>query len=279
MIMDALDLVTNLRGVGWDWSRGLYIPPETRPTNRIAFVFYALLATIPKSVLCAAVIQITNTFTASTASNTQLTIFDETLPFFLRYFRSSIITILTGFMAYWGLQATYHLFTVFGVLFFGQDPAQWPPGIEYPWCATSLTEFWGRRWHQWFRHTFVMCAYPFSAVFGRAGKVVGAFLVSGLAHHLILLQYDRHSEMWRMFVGFGMMAPGILAERVFYKATGRKVGGIVGWVWMVTWLVIWYGIAVEGFVKARMYPSLSESQARVWVEDAVKGFDAWLHAI
>ena len=275
--MDALDLVTNLRGLGWDWSRELYIPPETRPTNRFAFTLYALLSTITKLMASTVMMHAMHTFTAG--SNPQLTIFDDTLPLFVRYLRSSIITVLAGFMAYSGLQMTYHLFTVLGILLFGQDPAQWPPGLEYPWCATSLTEFWGHRWQQWFRHTFIVCAYPFSVVFGRPGKVVGAFLASGLAHHFILLPYDGRSEMWRMFVGFGMMAPGMIAERVFYKTTGRKVGGVVGWVWMVTWLITWYSIVVEGFVRVRMYSLPSESQAWGWVENSVKGFDAWLHAI
>lgn len=28
-VLDVLDLVFNLRGCGWDWSQGLYVPPET----------------------------------------------------------------------------------------------------------------------------------------------------------------------------------------------------------------------------------------------------------
>src|ERR1700728_4516333 len=30
---NALDLMFNLRGIGWTWSKGLRFPPETRPTN------------------------------------------------------------------------------------------------------------------------------------------------------------------------------------------------------------------------------------------------------
>ena len=276
-IMDALDLITNLRGVGWDWSRGLHVPRETRPTNRIIFALHALFSGIFNFMLCGFIHLAISTFVAGTP---KLTIFDETLPQFVRYLRSSIITVMAGFVGYNGLLMSYHLFTAIGVLAFGQDPAQWPPGLENPWYTTSLTEFWGRRWHQWFRHTFIVCAYPFSVVLGPPGRIIGAFLASGLAHHLMVITHDRHSEMWRMIVGFGMMAPGMIAERAFYKITGKKVGGVLGWVWTVSWLVIWYSVVVEGFVKGKMYTVHSAADpVSVRIENFVKNFDAWLHTI
>ena len=44
IIMDALDLTVNLRGVGWNWSKSVYVPPETRPaSSHTVFGFYVLL--------------------------------------------------------------------------------------------------------------------------------------------------------------------------------------------------------------------------------------------
>ena len=283
-IMDALDLITNLRGHGWDWSRGLYVPRETRPTNRVAFAFYALLSGIAHGWMCGVIHLAIQTFTAGVGSSTQgPTIFDETLPFFVRYFRASIISTLGAFSAYGGLQLGYDLTTVPGVLLFGQDPAQWPPGFDNPWYATSLNEFWGRRWHQWFRHMFVLCSYPLSVVLGRAGTVIGAFLSSGLFHHIMMTTLDSQSEMWRMLVPFGMMAPGIFAERAFYRLTGRKVGGVVGWVWTLAWLLLWGNVMVDGFARAGMFASSSAVDSQLplhaLVEKLVINFDTWLHAI
>ena len=44
--MDALDLASNFRGHGWEWSHRSYIPHETCPANRIAFVFCTFLSVV-----------------------------------------------------------------------------------------------------------------------------------------------------------------------------------------------------------------------------------------
>ena len=283
-IMDALDLVTNLRGHGWDWSRGLYVPRDTRPTNRGAFAFYALLSGAAHGFVCGALHIAIQTFAGGVGSSTQgPTIFDETLPFFVRYFRSSIISTLAAFGIYTILQLSYDLATIPAVLLFGQDPAQWPPVFDHPWRATSLNEFWSRRWHQCFRHTLLLVAYPFSVALGRAGTVIGVFLSSGLYHHIMMVMLDSQSEMWRMLVPFGMMAPGIFAEWAFYQLTGRKVGGVVGWVWTLAWLLLWGNVMVDGFARAGMFASSSpvdsQSPVRALVVNLVIAFDAWLHTI
>jgi len=275
-LMDALDLMTNLRGIGWDWSRGLYIPRETRPTHRIAFACYTFLSAVANVLLCSVFHQVVQTFTQGTRT---LSIFDDTLPFPLRYLRASIISVAAAFMAHVGTQMNYDLATLVGVLVFWQDPAQWPPAYEQPWCATSLCALWGQRWHQTLRHTLLVCAAPFN----RAWAIVAAFIASGLVHHLILLAYDSRVEAWRMLVGFGMMAPGMLAERAYCKATGHRVGGALGWVWTMAWMIMWGNLIVDGFMRAGMYaqPNAIDSESPLWalVERWVVKFDAWLHAV
>ncbi|KIJ08714.1 hypothetical protein PAXINDRAFT_18159 [Paxillus involutus ATCC 200175] len=122
-IMDAFDLAVNLCGVGWDWSKGLRVPRETRPS--------------------------THSFSPDTfGSIIGGTIFDETLPFFLRYLRSSIIATLIASGMYCFFQTGYNLCIVPAVLILRQDPTQWPPTFECPCFAISVSDFWGRRWHQ-----------------------------------------------------------------------------------------------------------------------------------
>ncbi|KAI9574142.1 hypothetical protein HD554DRAFT_2010885 [Boletus coccyginus] len=284
-LMDAFDLAFTFRGCGWNWSRGLYIPPETRPPNRTRFISHVALSAAVHALLNGTLDRALRSFSpVGLGSVPGGSIFDETLPFHLRYLRSSIISIIGCFETYALLQMVYDLCTIVGVLFLGQDPVQWPPGFDSPWRSTSLSEFWGRRWHQWYRHIFlVQAGYPLSFILGRVGLVIGAFLSSAVYHHVGLSSLDSTSELWRMLLGFGMMAPGMFAEQAFKQLTGRKVCGLVGWVWTMTWLVLWGNVLMDGFVRAGLFwtdalidavPSL-----RALVERLVVDFDTWLHSV
>ncbi|KAG6371942.1 hypothetical protein JVT61DRAFT_8954 [Boletus reticuloceps] len=67
--------------------------------------------------------------------------------------------------------------------------------------------------------------YPLSFVLGKAGLVIGSFHSSGVLHHIVMLSLNDRSELWRAVVGFGMMAPVILAEQALRQWTGSKVDG------------------------------------------------------
>ena len=285
-IMDALDLASNFRGHGWEWSRGLYIPHETRPANRIAFVFCAFVSAVAHALICGAfhraILLLAPMGVGPIPGGS--TIFDETLPFLVRYFRASIISTFTGFGVYALTQMGYNLDIIPAILILGQDPTQWPPVSDAPWRATSVSDFWGRRWHQLFRHIFlVLGGHPLSFILGRTGIVIGAFLASGVIHHIAMAALDSQLEIWWMLVGFGMMGLGILAERAFHQLTGKRVGGVVGWVWTMSWLLLWGNVMVEGFARAGMFGSASfvdsSLPVRISVEHLVVDFDAWLHTI
>ena len=281
--MDALDLVTNLRGHGWNWSLGMHTPHETRPTNRIAFAFCALHSAVVHAFVCGIFHRAILSFAGVGSISERSTIIDETLSFFVRYLRASIISVFTVIVSCTSLQMGYDLCTILAVLFLGQDPAQWPPAFDAPWRATSLHEYWGRRWQQWFRRTFLFLAgYPFSIFFGRVGIVFGAFLASAVMHDIVLVNLDSRIEFGWMLVGFGMMAPGLLAERAFRRLTGKKVDGALGRVWTMVWLLLLYNVMTEGFARAGGlgHSSLIDSvlPVRVLVERLVTDFDVWLHA-
>ena len=284
-LLDALDLVATFRGYGWNWSRGVYVPPDFRPTDRIGFVSYTILSAAAHTFICGTSYTALRSFSpVGLGSSLGGSVFDETLPFHVRYLRSSIISIIGFFTTYSFLQIGYDLFTIVGVLILGQDPAQWPPAFDAPWRATSLSEFWGRRWHQWLRHIFLIQAgYPLSFIFGRVGFVIGAFLSSAVFHHIGLYSLDSTSKLWRMLVGFGMMAPGVLAERTFKQLTGRKVCGLAGRVWTMTWLILLGNVIMDGFVRAGMFRSGAliyvVPSLRTFVERLVIDFDTWLYAL
>ncbi|KAG9318899.1 hypothetical protein JVU11DRAFT_1009 [Chiua virens] len=258
VIMDVINLILNLRGHGWNWSHGLYIPRQTHPTNRSAFVTHAFLSSVVHALVMSmfhqAILTLTATGVKAIPGGSESTIFDVSLPSPVRYLRSSIISICTALTIYALAQAYYDLYTVLCIFVFGQDPVQFPPAFDAPWRATSVSEFWGRRWHQWCRQSFlVMGGYPFAFFFGRTGMVFGVFLASAAIHHVALQGTNSKLESWWMFAGFGMMAPGVLAERAFLQITGRRVGGVVGWVWTMTWLLLWGNVIVEGFIRAAMF--------------------------
>ncbi|KAF8551998.1 hypothetical protein OG21DRAFT_1416889 [Imleria badia] len=285
-IMDALDLASNLRGHGWEWSGyRSYIPRDTRPANRMAFVFFAFISAVVHALICGALHRAVLTLVPVGATIPEgSTIFDETLPFPVQYLRASIITTLTALAIYAVLQMSYDLSIIPAILVLGQDPAQWPPAFDAPWRATSLSDFWGRRWHQVLRHIFlILGGYPLSLVLGRAGIVIGAFLASAVVHHIGQLTLNSQVEFWWMLVGFGMMAPGILAERAFRQLTGKRVGGVVGWIWTMTWLLLWGNVIVEGFARAGLFGCASfidsSLPVRIPVEHLVIGFNVWLYAI
>ena len=286
-IMDALDLVSNFRGIGWDWSGyRLYTPRDTRPTNRIAFAIYTFLSALAHALISGAchravltVVPVGNESTPGAS-----TIFDETLPLFPRYFRASVISVFATFMIYSVMQMAYDLITMSAILLLGQDPAQWPPAFDAPWRATSLSEFWGRRWHQFFRHIFLLLGgRPLSLVFGRPGTIIGTFLGSVFWHHIRTMALSSRADIRWMLFGFGMMAPGILIERAFHQLTGRRVGGVIGWVWTMTWLILWGNVIIEGFAREGMFisssPIDSASPLRPLVERLAIDFDSWLHTI
>jgi len=284
-LMDALDLALTLRGHGWDWSRGVYIPRETRPTSCRGFTFHVILSATFHALIFGVLhtaIQSFSPMKFGTLSGGS--IFDGALPFHVRYFRAGIISALFVLAIYALIQTCYDLCTMTAVFVFGQDPAQWPPAFDAPWRATSLIDLWGRRWHQFFRRMFlIQGGYPLSFFLGRMGLVVGAFLSSGVLHHIALVPLDDQSESWRTLVGFGMMAPGILAERAFKQLTGKKVCGMVGWIWTMAWLLLWGNMIVDAHTRAGAFGYFdfigSVVPGRAVVERLVANFDAWLYVM
>ena len=112
------------------------------------------------------------------------------------------------------------------------------PLFRAPLAATSLDEFWGRRWNLAFSEMTALGIYrPLSRPLGRRGATFAAFAASGLLHELaisvpVLAGYGRPMGY---FLLHGLL---IGVERRFERA-GRPISGWGRWnrVWVIAWVL------------------------------------------
>lgn len=258
-LLDAGDLFFNLRGLGWNWSHGLHIPPETRPTSsRSAFLSVTFLDFLFWMFLWDTFHYSVQWFSPLTIGSPKGgTIFDAAMPPLQRYLRSSVITLLSGATVYCAISTAYLFFTICGVLIFRHDPLQWPPVFHAPWFATSLNDFWSRRWHQIFRDSFVSFGgKPLFLLFGRAGGVLGAFLVSGILHDFGTWGMGNGSD-FRCIAGFFIInGIGMILEHTWKRITGSPVGGNFGKLWTLLWLVGWGNMLADAWARKGLVGSV-----------------------
>lgn len=151
------------------------------------------------------------------------------------------------------MEEMYDVFTFIAVAFLRSDPASWPPNTDSPWLSTSLHDFWGRRWQQHFRRPFFLLGgYPFallvSSLLSRRRRTItsgsgaiafGTFVASGL-HHTWNPYAGMKGTLYgpSCFLFFVAQSVGLSLERMWKKRTGRPVGGLGGWLWVVLWIVV-----------------------------------------
>jgi hypothetical protein len=252
-LWNAWDLLLNVRGIGWNWPRGLILPnPVFDVRSRIAFV----LLSATRCALYVLAYDATNQaiLTISPEDVSYVTggsIYDPSLPPVLQLLRCLIISGLAMLSVCFAIEWCYQLLATLFVTVFQQNPSQWPPLFDSPWLSTSLSDLWGRRWHQMFRHTLLgLGGRPFNFLFGRLGGVLGVFLVSGLFHALELRAVGRGGNILVVVGFFVMSGVGIVLERFWKRVSGRSVRGIWGWIWTFSWLALWGVPVVNEWAKA-----------------------------
>lgn len=260
---NALDLTVNLRGIGWNGFPSKHTPtPNSQVESRLIFALLSLrrltVFGLMLDILCRCVHSLGSDTLGTPKGGT---IFDLSLTPAERYTKSFIITLLCGPIAYVTIEGTYQLLVVLSTVLFQQHPSQWPPLFDSPWRSTSLTSFWGRRWHQTFRECFVAVGgQPLKRYLGRAGFVLGAFALSGILHEIGIQGMGRGADTLPGVVFFVMHGVGVVMEHAWKQATGRRVGGITGWLWTSSWLVLWGHVIVDawarrGLLGAKFFPS------------------------
>ncbi|KAK0469043.1 uncharacterized protein EV420DRAFT_1257359 [Desarmillaria tabescens] len=240
----------------WNWSSGLHIPPEWRPTNsRTMFVLATLISMLIHIIVLDVLLfhlqsLSPNTF-GSPKGGTIFTVIG------IPDLRSTYISFFSGIAVYCAIQSMYDGCTIFGIILFQQNSNQWPPLFDHPWCSTSLNRFWAKGWHQVFRHEFIAVgAKPLYALgFGRVGAVLGAFTASGTLHVLGNWGLSHETEFWAVGGYFVIQGVGVVLEGVWKKMSGRKVGGALGWMWTVAWVVGWANFLIDAWARAGLIGS------------------------
>ncbi|KZO96957.1 hypothetical protein CALVIDRAFT_598079 [Calocera viscosa TUFC12733] len=256
-IGDTLDLVCFVRGVGWAHGEGTYIPPFpfpslSGPELRRKWLRYAAMQFLMAFLLFDAV-EVALKQHPNFRSPGPASMFVSSLPPLKRFGLATATSLATGIAVVLGFQSAYYFFGFCCVLFKGDDPRSWPPIQDAPWFATSLHDFWAKKWHQLLRRSFlVMGGYPLQYLIspllgpaaGEIAAVVGVFLASGLLHMLAQFPIGLPLQ-WGSVLFFLMQGAGVGLERVFRIVTGKHVGGVAGWVWVAAWVVLGGILACE----------------------------------
>src|ERR1043166_8822279 len=137
-----------------------------------------------------------------------------------------VVISWSAFLAGWvglvgiGLVLHYGLFELLADLWQSLG-VQAEPIMQRPLLATSLADFWGRRWNLAFRdlaHTFVY--RPLQSALTPAGALLAAFLVSGLIHDLVI-SVPSHGGYGLPTTYFLLQALGQLLE---HSPFGKRLG-------------------------------------------------------
>jgi alginate O-acetyltransferase complex protein AlgI len=142
--------------------------------------------------------------------------------------------LVPGWLALIGLVLFLH-FGVFHLLALAWQAAgvNAQPIMRAPLAATSLAQFWGRRWNTAF-HTLAhdLLFLPLASRWGVVIAGIGVFVISGLIHELVI-SLPARGGFGLPTAYFGLQALGVLAER---SSWGRRMGlgrGLLGWLFVM----------------------------------------------
>lgn len=163
----------------------------------------------------------------------------------------TVIQLIFGSHSFLTITTTPLWMSIVGVGFLCQSPAAWPPMMDNPWASTSLHELWSKRWHQLMRRSFIVAGgIPGQWVAGRAGRVLGTFIASGLYHDLAAYTLPGPMD-FRPTLFFALQGVGVLLEDLYREITGRRVEGLAGRVWTYLF-VIGFGQVCGTFIYTRV---------------------------
>jgi Membrane bound O-acyl transferase family len=272
--------VCNQRGIGWSWS-SKPPPRASDPFPSIASVVARLLIKLVVFDTSHYLLQYLHPSLNKLAGDT---LFDPTLSPIPRCAWAAFFSLCGGLVVYTTVDAMYHFATLIGRVILRQPDWAWPPLSDRPWTSTSITEFWSFRWHQFFRHMFVVYgARPGGALMGKPGACIGAFVVSGILFGIWWLGHGIECRTTDGF--FVLMGVGATLEFGFKRVTGRRVRGFWGWAWTVTWTLCWGTVMIDawarrGIVASDFFPD--RHQPGKWLVEAIIALSSsqtWYHHI
>jgi len=250
VLLDAFDLLCNPRGIGWSWSHQPFPNTSTRSTY-IAVVLAKLVFKLVAFDASQYIVQYLRPTVDVPAGDT---LFDPTLSFVPRCAWATLYTLCGGVVVFATVDVAYHISMLVGRVLLRQAAWQWPPLFDRPWTSTSIKDFWGFRWHQFFRHMFVIFgSRPGCALLGRPGALVGAFTVSAVMHDVGTWGVGRGTEFCTVGGFFLLMGVGAALEHGFKQVTGRRVGGLWGWAWTMGWTISWGTLMIDAWARRGMF--------------------------
>ena len=252
VLLDALDLLTNVRGIGWSWSANPFPRESTPPPSTTAVLFKMFL----RLVVFDASHYIIQYICPAVNDPKGGSIFDPSLPLLPRAALAWFCCIWYGVWTHAMIDFSYHCATLVGRIVFRQPASAWPPIFHRPLMSTSLQEFWSVRWHQLGRHVFIVFgARPVGKLFGRPGALMGGFAVSAVLHHVALWGLGNGSDNVTVRGFFLLMGVGTVVEEAFTGVTGLRVRGWFGWLWMMAWMTLWGTFMLDGWARHGMMAS------------------------
>jgi hypothetical protein len=137
------------------------------------------------------------------------------------------------------------------------------PLMHWPIAATSLTDFWGRRWNTAFRDlTYHFVFVPLRNVVSPAWALAIGFLASGIVHDVVI-SLPARGGWGGPTLYFAIQGAAILVER---SRAGRSLGLSRGWRgWLFAMLVLLapaYWLFHPPFIRTVVLPFLEAIGAR-----------------
>ena len=245
VFLDSYDLLCNHREIGWVGSH-TPSPRESTPPPSVSLLLAKALLKLTVLDASQYIIQ----FLCPPANNPKGgSTFDPDLALVPRTALAAFCGIMGGLWMYGIIDTQYHIEAVIGRTIFRQPASAWPRLLNRPWMSTSIQEFWNFRWHQLYRHIFIVFgARPGGALLGKPGAFMGAFAVSAILHHLALWGTGNGSEFATAGGFFLLMGIGAVME-VAFTTTGLQVQGWIGWLWTVLWTAPWGMFMIDGWAR------------------------------
>jgi Membrane bound O-acyl transferase family len=165
-------------------------------------------------------------------------------------------SLVVGWIGMLGLVLVLHFGTFHLIsLFWRATGVDAQPIMQAPAAATSLSDFWGKRWNLGFRQlTHGLVFKPVRERFGLPAATLSAFFVSGIIHDLVI-SFPARGGYGLPTAYFVLQGIGVLIER---SSIGRKLrinAGVRGWLFVLLWAGLpAFGLFHPIFIRRVMLP-------------------------
>jgi len=235
------DLMTTLRGVGWNWRVNNI--PEAAPTTKWqfiraqllkAFTFYLLFDLIWYKIQCS---PFSSPFPPPLIS--------------LPIYRQILWTWIPGLESYYSLNMQFPLFAALTVGLGWCGPGDWPPIMGRLRDVETVRDFWGRFWHQGLRRTLGISFQVLTkfvriekgSLVSRYGQLYLAFAASAFLHHFpALIHGTGGDDSARDQLVYFLIQPLAITFEDFVIYLGKRAGVKRSWktralgkIWTFAW--------------------------------------------